>query len=120
MKDSGGVKLEIKGIENSKEKSTVAVDAKLEISLSVVLGTSNSTITRILENIRGTQAVILVSSSRTHNFMDHSIMQKSRLLINTTTLPVNIANGEMIRSKGNHLKLIFYILFLGSFDVILG
>lgn len=89
------------GMAPLKKEVVVEKEVKPEISLIVVLGTANLTTMRILDTTGGTQAVLLVNSGSTHNFLDPSILQKAKLPIDTSsTLPVKIANGKVIHSIG--------------------
>lgn len=116
----------------NQEGPIAIIDVKLDISLSVVLGTINPTTMKLLWDIGRTQVVILVDSGSSHNFKNSSIVQKSKLPVDTSTsLFMRITNGEVIHSKGlctsvtiklqgNHFKLFFYILSLGGYDAVLG
>lgn len=118
-------------MEPLKEEIVVEEEVKPEISLSVILATTNRTTMIILGTIRDTQVVILVNSGNTHNFLDSFIVQKFKLPIDTNiTFPVKITNDGVIHNVGlcsnvttkfqcNLFKPFFYVLSLGGCDVVL-
>jgi hypothetical protein len=57
-----------------------------EISLHVITGSSHPKTMRIIGTIGGKKVIILIDSGSTHNFLDSSVVQNSRLLVNKSLM----------------------------------
>ena len=87
---------------------------------------------RIVGTIQQQRIVILVDSGSTHNFLDLSVVKRTKISRNfLQIIKVTVANGEEILSEGKctYVCLIlqgntfcseFFVLTLGGCDVVLG
>jgi uncharacterized membrane protein len=74
-------------------------ESKPEISLQAITGSAHPKTMRIVGKIQMQNVVILIDSGSTHNFLDSSIVKKSRLLPNKTCqIRVKVANGDEVLS----------------------
>lgn len=72
-----------------------------KISLHVITWSSHPKTMRILGTIGGKRVIILIDSGSTHNFLNSSIVQSSKLLVSKESrVRVQVANGEQILSEG--------------------
>lgn len=87
---------------------------------------------RVLGHIRGYWVVILLDTRSTHNFINFVLVRNLQLFMDTTRiLEVRMANGDLIRTKGECKDLLIkmqgkdflvdlHVLTLGGCDVVLG
>jgi hypothetical protein len=103
-----------------------------EISLHAITGSSHPKTMRIIGTIGGKRVIILIDSGSTHNFLDSSVVQSSRLLVSKESrVRVQVANGEQILSEGKCAAVAvevqkfrfhtdFFVIILAGCDVVLG
>ncbi|KAF5446347.1 hypothetical protein F2P56_031982 [Juglans regia] len=117
-------------IEGDSKQKGVVVEP--EISLNAITGTPSSKTMRLMGWIGRTQVVLLVDSGSTHSFVDPSIAQTAKLVVDESKrLAVKVANGQIVQGLGycSNAKIkvqgisfypSFYVLPLGGCDVVLG
>ena len=103
-----------------------------EITLYALLGSPSRGIMRVLGQIRGHWVVILLDTGSSHNFLDFTLVQTLSLPLGATRiLEVRVANGALIKTKGecrdvsisiqgNYFGLNLHVLTLGGCDVVMG
>ncbi|KAF5477481.1 hypothetical protein F2P56_004118 [Juglans regia] len=140
----------LQGVENSEEREVIeeeipvadllvegdlkqkGVVVEPEISLNAITGTPSSKTMRLMGWMGRTQVVLLVDSGSTHSFVDPSIAQTAKLVVDKAKrLAVKVANGQLVQGLGycSNAKVkvqgisfypSFYVLPLGGCDVVLG
>lgn len=102
------------------------------ISLHAITGPGTSRTMRVSGSLHNQELVILIDSGSTHNFVDPVVVQKAKLLVDSShTLAVTVANGDKVKSEGKlyNLKLRLqghtfaidaYVLVLGGCDMVFG
>jgi hypothetical protein len=112
--------------------SEVNPETAPEISIHALAGSPSPKTMCILGYVNDCAVVILIDTGSTHNFMDPSIQQRAHLhLQSTTRLLVRVANRDSLCStgkcvdisfhmQGNTYHRDFYVLTLGSCDIVLG
>uniref|UniRef100_A0A2N9HZR1 Reverse transcriptase n=1 Tax=Fagus sylvatica TaxID=28930 RepID=A0A2N9HZR1_FAGSY len=122
-----------RGIETwrGREKQTESEESA-EITLCALLGSTSPSTMRVVACINGKKAVVLIDTGSTHNFLDHELAKSLRFGIDTSScFGVKVANGEVIRTKGEckdiqfkvqglELKVNFNLLSLGGCGIVLG
>ena len=103
-----------------------------DITLYALLGSPSPGTMRVLGQIKGHWVVILLDTGSSHNFLDFVLVKTLQLAIDTTRiLEVRVANGDLIRTKGECKDLLIkmqgkdflvdlHVLTLGGCDVVLG
>ena len=103
-----------------------------EITLCALLGNTSTSTMRVVACINGKKAVVLIDTSSTHNFLNCDLAKSLKFGIDTTSyFGVKVANGEVIRTKGEckdiqfkvqglELKVSFNLLSLGGCGILLG
>ena len=72
-----------------------------DITLYALLGSPSQGTMRVLGQIKGHCVVILLDTRSSHNFLDFVFVKTLQLAIDTTRiLEVKVANGDLIRTKG--------------------
>ncbi|KAF5450138.1 hypothetical protein F2P56_030513 [Juglans regia] len=114
---------------DSKQKGVVV---EPEISLNAITRTPSCKTMRLKGWIGCIQVVLLVDSGSTHSFVDPSIAQTAKLVVDKARkLAVKVANGQLVQGLGHCSKAkikvqgisfypSFYVLPLGGCDVVLG
>lgn len=73
----------------------------LEISLDVITGSHNPKTMRVKRKIGATWVTVLINTGSTHNFLDLSIVLRSKLPLDITkTVKVKVSSGELFPSEG--------------------
>ncbi|XP_035551066.1 uncharacterized protein LOC109020622 [Juglans regia] len=85
---------------DSKQKGVVV---EPEISLNAITGTPSSKTMRLKGWIGCIQVVLLVDSGSTHSFVDPSIAQIAKLVVDKE-LAVKVANGQLVQGLGHCSK----------------
>lgn len=86
-------------LEVEGDVSTQVVTVEPEISLNAITGTPSRKTMSVMGLIRKVQVVILINSGSTHNFIDPSVVQKARIVMDTSQrVTVKVANGQVITS----------------------
>jgi hypothetical protein len=103
-----------------------------DITLCALLGSTSPSTMRVVACINGKKAVVLIDTGSTHNFLDCNLAKSLKFGIDTTScFGVKVANGEVIRTKGEckdiqfkvqglKLKVNFNLLSLGGCGIVLG
>jgi hypothetical protein len=103
-----------------------------EITLYALLGSTSPSTMRVVACINGKKVVVLIDTGRTHNFLDCDLAKSLRFGIDISScFEVKVANGEVIRTKGEckdiqfkvqdlELKVNFNLLSLGGCGIVLG
>ena len=72
-----------------------------DITLYALLGNPSPRTMRVLGQINGHWVVILLDTGSSHNFLDFVLVRTLQLAMDTTRiLEVRVANGDLIRTKG--------------------
>jgi hypothetical protein len=107
-------------------------EAKAEITLCALLGSTSPSTMRVIAIVNGQTTVVLLDTGSTHNFMDRTLAKTLKLPIDgESNFGVRVANGQVIRTLGEckevkfkmqglHLKLTFNLLELGGYGIVLG
>jgi hypothetical protein len=107
-------------------------EAKAEITLCALLGSTSPSTMRVIAIVNGQTTVVLLDTGSTHNFMDGTLAKTLKLPIDgESNFGVRVANGQVIRTLGEckevkfkmqglHLKLTFNLLELGGYGIVLG
>uniref|UniRef100_A0A2N9I5B5 Chromo domain-containing protein n=1 Tax=Fagus sylvatica TaxID=28930 RepID=A0A2N9I5B5_FAGSY len=107
-------------------------EAKAEITLCALLGSTSPSTMRVIAIVNGQTTVVLLDTGSTHNFMDETLAKTLKLPIDgESSFGVRVANGQVIRTLGEckevkfkmqglHLKLTFNLLELGGYGIVLG
>uniref|UniRef100_A0A2N9HQY9 RNA-directed DNA polymerase n=1 Tax=Fagus sylvatica TaxID=28930 RepID=A0A2N9HQY9_FAGSY len=81
-----------------------------EITLCALLGSTSPSTMRVVACINGKKAVVLIDIGSTHNFLDCDLAKSLRFGIDTSScFGVKVANGEVIRTKGECKDIQFKI-----------
>ena len=129
----------IEEVQEVNEVEVVEVDdnAKFQldqadITLYALLGSPSPGTMRVLGQIKGYWVVILLDTRSSYNFLDFVLVRTLQLAMDTTRiLEVRVANGDLIRTKGECKDLLIkmqgkyflvdlHVLTLGGCDVVLG
>jgi hypothetical protein len=120
------VKIEEEEVEAELE------EAKAEITLCALLGSTSPSTMRVIAIVNGQTTVVLLDTGSTHNFMDGTLAKTLKLPIDgESSFGVRVANGQVIRTLGEckevkfkmqglHLKFTFNLLELGGYGIVLG
>jgi hypothetical protein len=107
-------------------------EAKAEITLCALLGSTSPSTMRVVAIVNGQTTVVLLDTGSTHNFMDGTLAKTLKLPIDgESNFGVRVANGQVIRTLGEckevkfkmqglQLKLTFNLLELGGYGIVLG
>ncbi|KAB5529529.1 hypothetical protein DKX38_019610 [Salix brachista] len=102
-----------------------------EITLCVLLGNSSPSTMRVVVVLSGQKTVVLLDTGSTHNFMDSGLAASLKLEVDATNrFGVRVANGQVIKTKGEckevkfiiqglHMKVNFNLLELGGCGIVL-
>ena len=98
----------IEEVQEVNEVEVVEVDdnAKFQldqadITLYALLGSPSPGTMRVLGQIKGYLVVILLDTRSSYNFLDFVLVRTLQLAMDTTRiLEVRVANGDLIRTKG--------------------
>ncbi|KAF5443243.1 hypothetical protein F2P56_035816, partial [Juglans regia] len=102
------------------------------ITLNALTGTPSPKTMRLYGHIGAASVLILVDTGSTHNFLDPSIVKKTKLQVNNELqLQVQVANGEMVETLGScnevvtkiqgaRFKIPYFVLPLAGCDGVLG
>ena len=105
---------------------------QVDITLYALLGSPSLSTMRVLGQIRGHWVVVLLDTGSSHNFLDDVLVKTLKLAVDSTRiLEVKVANGDLIRIKGECKDLLLkmqgndfivnvHVLSLGGCDVVLG
>uniref|UniRef100_A0A2N9FBV1 Retrotransposon gag domain-containing protein n=1 Tax=Fagus sylvatica TaxID=28930 RepID=A0A2N9FBV1_FAGSY len=120
-------------VEIREEEVEVELEeAKAEITLCALLGSTSPSTMRVIAIVNGQMTVVLLDTGSTHNFMDETLAKTLKLPIDgESNFGVRVANGQVIRTLGEckevkfkmqglHLKLTFNLLELGGYGIVLG
>uniref|UniRef100_A0A2N9GT95 Ty3 transposon capsid-like protein domain-containing protein n=1 Tax=Fagus sylvatica TaxID=28930 RepID=A0A2N9GT95_FAGSY len=100
-------------------------EAKAEITLCALLGSTSPSTMRVIAIVNGQTTVVLLDTGSTHNFMDGTLAKTLKLPIDgESNFGVRVANGQVIRTLGEckevkfkmqglHLKLTFNLARIG-------
>ncbi|XP_075650145.1 uncharacterized protein LOC142620705 [Castanea sativa] len=103
-----------------------------DITLYALIGCPSPGTMRVLGQIKGHWAIILLDTGSSHNFLDSGLVRTLQLVVDTTKiLEVRVANGDLIRIKGECRDLLIqmqgkdflvdlHVLNLRGCDVVLG
>jgi hypothetical protein len=102
-----------------------------EITLCALLGSTSPSTMRVVACINGHKEIVLIDTSSTHNFLDSKLANSLKLLIDTTSCGVKVANGEVIKTMGEcraikfkmqvlNLEVNFNLLNLEGCGIVLG
>uniref|UniRef100_A0A2N9F9M7 Tf2-1-like SH3-like domain-containing protein n=1 Tax=Fagus sylvatica TaxID=28930 RepID=A0A2N9F9M7_FAGSY len=124
---------EAKLVEIEEEEVEAELEeAKAEITLCALLGSTSPSTMRVIAIVNGQTTVVLLDTGSTHNFMDETLAKTLKLPIDgESNFGVRVANGQVIRTLGEckevkfkmqglHLKLTFNLLELGGYGIVLG
>ena len=128
----------IEEVQEVNEVEVVEVDdnAKFQldqadITLYALLGSPSPGTMRVLGQIKGYWVVILLDTRSSYNFLDFVLVRTLQLAMDTTRiLEVRVANGDLIRTKGECKDLLIkmqgkdflvdlHVLTLGGYNVVL-
>uniref|UniRef100_A0A2N9GGR4 Chromo domain-containing protein n=1 Tax=Fagus sylvatica TaxID=28930 RepID=A0A2N9GGR4_FAGSY len=85
-----------------------------EITLCALLSSTSPSTMRVVACINGKKAVVLIDTGSTHNFLDCDLAKSLRFGIDTSScFGVKVANGEVIRTKGECKDIQFKIWLKG-------
>ena len=120
-------------IEAGTEQGEVELEEEQgEITLCALLGNSSPSTMRVVAILSGHKTVVLLDTGSTHNFMDSGLAVSLKLEVDATNrFGVRVANGQVIRTKGEckevkfiiqglHMKVNFNLLELGGCGIVLG
>ena len=117
-------------VEEEKEEMELREEA--EITLCALLGSTSPSIMRVIAIINGQKAVVLIDIGNSHNFMDKSLAASLKLQVDSEScFGVKVANGQIIKTKGDckalkfkiqglQLEVNFSLLDLGGCGIVLG
>ncbi|CAA7014804.1 unnamed protein product [Microthlaspi erraticum] len=104
----------------------------MELSLSSYLGLDLPAVTKLWGEINNVKVVVMIDSGATHNFIDPSVLNKTRLtptknrsleILLGTGITVNghgVCKNVSVTLKSHAFKMNFVVLELGNAEVILG
>uniref|UniRef100_A0A2N9HKA3 RNA-directed DNA polymerase n=1 Tax=Fagus sylvatica TaxID=28930 RepID=A0A2N9HKA3_FAGSY len=123
---------DLEQVIEEESELTEESEESAEITLCALLGSTSPSTMRVVACINGKKAVVLIDTGSTHNFLDHELAKSLRFGIDTSScFGVKVANGEVIRTKGEckdiqfkvqglELKVNFNLLSLGGCGIVLG
>uniref|UniRef100_A0A2N9FC91 Ty3 transposon capsid-like protein domain-containing protein n=1 Tax=Fagus sylvatica TaxID=28930 RepID=A0A2N9FC91_FAGSY len=97
-------------IEEVEDEEAELEEAKAEITLCALLGSTSPSTMRVIAIVNGQMTVVLLDTGSTHNFMDETLAKTLKLPIDgESNFGVRVANGQVIRT-----------LELGGYGIVLG
>uniref|UniRef100_A0A2N9J200 Integrase catalytic domain-containing protein n=1 Tax=Fagus sylvatica TaxID=28930 RepID=A0A2N9J200_FAGSY len=123
---------DLEQVIEEESELTEESEESAEITLCALLGSTSPSTMRVVACINGKKAVVLIDTGSTHNFLDYELAKSLRFGIDTSScFGVKVANGEVIRTKGEckdiqfkvqglELKVNFNLLSLGGCGIVLG
>uniref|UniRef100_A0A2N9GN34 Reverse transcriptase n=1 Tax=Fagus sylvatica TaxID=28930 RepID=A0A2N9GN34_FAGSY len=92
---------DLEQVIEEESELTEESEESAEITLCALLGSTSPSTMRVVACINGKKAVVLIDTGSTHNFLDYELAKSLRFGIDTSScFGVKVANGEVIRTKG--------------------
>uniref|UniRef100_A0A2N9HGB9 RNA-directed DNA polymerase n=1 Tax=Fagus sylvatica TaxID=28930 RepID=A0A2N9HGB9_FAGSY len=108
---------DLEQVIEEESELTEESEESAEITLCALLGSTSPSTMRVVACINGKKAVVLIDTGSTHNFLDYELAKSLRFGIDTSScFGVKVANGEVIRTKGECKDIQFKVQGMISWD----